>query len=156
MKRSRSESNFLRHAAEALAVCQLLEAMLKVYIRTSFAKVREAVKDRLPFRYTGDDYQNSPLDGLLKIFRRLSDHTTLIDRLDALKKERDYLAHRAMMEYLHESKTDSPKRKETMKRLRSLRSEAYTLLDEILVEIRRIEIAAPPTLYDYWSHRNLG
>jgi hypothetical protein len=155
MPNNRKESLYLRRVGEALAACQLLEFFLKIYIRIAFKAIKESLVERLPFGFTGEDYENAPMERLLNVFQKLSDHKALHKRLNALKEERNHLAHRAIVEYLRDGESHPQKHKQMMRRLTKLEDEGYALLKELQLEIQRIEIAAPPELDFSWQQRKI-
>ena len=86
---------FLR-VAEALSGCQLVEQELKLYIAEAFDLVRKCVDGRLPFKLSGDDHQDSSLERLIGMFRKLCDNEPLVERLNKFKGERNFLSHKAI------------------------------------------------------------
>ena len=86
---------FLR-VAEALSGCQLVEQELKLYIAEAFDLVRKCVAGQLPFKLMGDDYQESSLEKLIGVYRKLCDNESLIARLNKFKDERNFLSHKAI------------------------------------------------------------
>ena len=42
---------------------------------------------------SGDDYANSSLESLIKVFRKLSDNESLVTELNKFKDERNFLSH---------------------------------------------------------------
>ncbi len=90
------EDEFFLRVAEALSGCQLIEQELKLYITEAFDLVRKRVTGQLPFKFSGDDYQDSSLEKLIGVFRKLCDNETLVLRLNKLKDERNFLSHKAI------------------------------------------------------------
>jgi hypothetical protein len=91
------------------------------------------------------------MDKLLQVFRRLSDHDALVKRLTDFKKERDFLAHRAVMEYIRNSESSPRRHRDMMKRLGKIEDEGYVLLKELLVELNRVRAAMHPMLIDPYA-----
>ena len=151
MSNSRRESHFLRSVAKALGVCQIVEEILKIYISTSFCRIKDALNGRIPFRFSGTDYDQAAMDKLLQVFRRLSDHDALVKRLTAFKKQRDFVAHRAIMEYAKHGPRSAKDHREMSKRLDEVEREGNVLLQELIVELRRIQAALPPALVDPYA-----
>ena len=50
----------------------------------------------MPFKMKGDDYENSSLEGLINIFKKLNDNEVLIKDLNNFKKERNFLSHQGI------------------------------------------------------------
>jgi len=90
------DDNFLARTASALAGCQMVELELKLYIDDAFSFVKVAVGDRLPFKFSGADYLESPLERLIEVFKKLSNNDELVSRLNVFKKERNFLTHRGL------------------------------------------------------------
>jgi hypothetical protein len=90
------EDDFFLRVAEALSGCQLVEQELKLYITEAFDLVRKCLKDQLPFKMSGDDYQDSSLERLIGIFQKLSNNASLYERLNQFKVERNFLSHKAI------------------------------------------------------------
>lgn len=71
--KTKSDSFYLR-VAYALSGCQLVEQQLKLYIAEAYELIRKYVGDKLPFKMNGDDVENSSLEHLIKLFRKLCDN----------------------------------------------------------------------------------
>ncbi|WP_146096976.1 hypothetical protein [Xanthomonas arboricola] len=91
---------FLMEVAKALAGCQAVELELKLYISQAFFVVRSSVGDRLPFKFSGNDYADASLERLIDTFRKLCDNDELIKRLNQFKGKRNHLAHKAIADCL--------------------------------------------------------
>jgi hypothetical protein len=91
----RNHAFFLR-VAHSLGACQLVEFELKLYIQQAFELVEKYVKGRLSFKMSGADYENAPLEQLIKTFKKLSDNPPLVSRLERFKNERNFVAHKAI------------------------------------------------------------
>ena len=90
------EEDFFLRVAEALSGCQLVEQELKLYIAEAFDLVRKCVAGQLPFMLTGADYQESSLEKLIGVFRKLSNNKLLIARLNKFREERNFLSYKAI------------------------------------------------------------
>jgi hypothetical protein len=88
---------FYLHVARALSGCQLVEQELKLYITEAFDLVRKKLEDELPFKLSGEQYENAPLERLIETFARLSDDDVLVADLRRFKDERNLLSHRAIV-----------------------------------------------------------
>lgn len=91
---------FLMEVATALAGCQAVELELKLYISQAFFVVRSSVGERLPFKFSGEDYTDASLERLIDAFKKLSDNDELIKRLNQFKGKRNHLAHKAIADCL--------------------------------------------------------
>ena len=87
---------FFLRVAEALSGCQLVEQELKLYLAEALDLVRKCVDGKLSFKLTGDDYQESSLEKLIGMFRKLCDNQVLVDRLNTFRGERNFLSHKAI------------------------------------------------------------
>jgi hypothetical protein len=122
------EDEFFLRVAEALSGCQLIEQELKLYITEAFDLVRKRVTGQLPFKLSGDDYQDSSLEKLIGMFRKLCDNETLVQRLNKLKDERNFLSHKAITHCMdHEQGLSYPAVVELEPRLSAIASEAHAL-----------------------------
>lgn len=82
--------------AYALSGCQLVEQALKVYLADALELARKCIGSRMTFKFSGDDYEDASLEGLIKTFRKLSSNEQLIRDLEAFKKERNFLSHKGI------------------------------------------------------------
>lgn len=88
--------DFYQQAAYALTGCQLVEQELKLYISEALEYVRKCVGKRLPFKMSGEDYEDASLECLIEVFRKLTSNETLIAELRRFKTERNFLSHKAI------------------------------------------------------------
>lgn len=77
------------------------------------------------------------MERLLQVFQRLSDNQDLIRRLQAFKKERNYLAHRAANDYFASHDAEPKKHRIMMTRLTKLENEGNALVKELYTETCR-------------------
>lgn len=90
------DEEFFQRVAEALSGCQLVEQELKLYIAEALALVHKCVDNKVPFKLTGNDYQESSLERLIEMFKKVSDNDSLVQRLNRFKGERNFLSHKAI------------------------------------------------------------
>lgn len=76
---------------------QLLELALKIYIGTSYDYIHALVEDRIHFGFSVEDVESYPLERLLNVFGKLNGNEGLKKRLNKLRKERNYIAHEALL-----------------------------------------------------------
>src|SRR4051794_2090943 len=100
MSSIRSQRLFFRRVGEALAPYQLVEALLKLYVERAHLKIERILASRVPFHYPAKEYENAPLDRLITLFQRHSNNKQLIARLRSATKTRNYIAHRAIEDYM--------------------------------------------------------
>jgi hypothetical protein len=88
--------DFYLEIAYAISGCQLVEQELKLYLTDAFALAKKRIGDRMTFNFSGTDYENASLEGLVKAFRKLSSNDRLVRDLDAFKTERNFLSHQGI------------------------------------------------------------
>ena len=93
--------DFYLQVAYALSGCQLVEQELKLYISEALQYVGKCVGARLPFKMSGQDYQDASLERLIEVFRKLTDNDTLVAELGRFKKERNFLSHKGIAHCLN-------------------------------------------------------
>lgn len=87
---------FYEKVAASLAGCQLVEQELKLYIAEAFVLAQRCIGTRMPFKMSGDDFEDSSLERLIGTFRKLCDNAELVRALTAFKDERNFLSHKAI------------------------------------------------------------
>jgi hypothetical protein len=126
--RDKNEDDFYLEVAHALSDCQLVEQELKLYITEAFDLVRKCVGDKMHFKISGDDYANSSLEGLIKIFKKLSGSDSLSVDLNKFKDERNFLSHQGIAHCLdYEGSLFQPTAVEFQPRLEAIQAEAERL-----------------------------
>jgi hypothetical protein len=88
--------DFYLNVAHALSACQLVEQELKLYITNAFALAAKCIDDQMTFKFSGEDYEDSSLEGLIKVFRKLCSNDQLVKDLQAFKDERNFLSHKGI------------------------------------------------------------
>ncbi len=76
---------------------QLLELSLKLYIERSYEFITILVGDKIHFDFSIEYIENFALGRLLNLFGKLNGNEELKKRLNKLTKERNYIAHEAML-----------------------------------------------------------
>ena len=76
--------------------CQLVEQELKIYITQALELAKECIGQKIPFKMSGEDYEDSPLERLIEIFKKLSDDETLVKELDKFRNERNFLSRKGI------------------------------------------------------------
>ena len=87
---------FYVEVAQALSGCQLVEQQLKLYISEALELVNKCIGNRMVFKMNGEDYQDSSLDRLINVFKKLTNNAQLIAELDLFKHERNVLSHKGI------------------------------------------------------------
>ncbi len=104
----------LLQMGHALSQCQIIEQWIKYYIQLSFRIIRRHVPREFVFNFSHEDYDDASLGVLLTVFRKLNSNAALHADLKEIKKERDFLAHRAATDISETGMSDD---KEAMARL---------------------------------------
>jgi len=84
----------------ALSIFQAIESSLKLYITHSFKLIKVKLGASVAFNFSGSDYENAPLETLVKTFSRVSNNTDLVMTLRELIKYKNYVAQLAYRQYL--------------------------------------------------------
>lgn len=122
------EDDFYLKVAHALSGCQLVEQELKLYITEALELAKKCIGDKIPFKMAGEDYANSSLEGLIKIFKKLSDNETLMAELNQFKDERNFLSHKGITHCLdYEGELSHSTAFELQDRLDAIQGEARRL-----------------------------
>jgi hypothetical protein len=135
MSSIRSQRIFLRRVGEALASYQLVEAVLKLYIEGVHLRIRRLVLGKVPFNYSPSEYENAPLEWLVKMFQRHSANKQLIERLRKAVKTRNYIAHRVVEDYMHHREGRPRIAARISRELKKLEDEGQGLAEELLKEL---------------------
>src|SRR5882757_6670691 len=90
------DDDFYLQVAYALSGCQLVEQELKLYISEALEYVGKCVGKRLPFKMSGQDYEDASLERLIEVFRKLTDNEVLVAELRKFKSERNFLSHKGI------------------------------------------------------------
>ena len=132
-------SEYLLDVAHSLGACQLLELELKLYIERAFHVTRKKTKGVVPFRFTGEDYEDASLERLISVFRKLNENQSLIGKLDKFRKDRNFVAHKAVTHCLDPVDggfVDSHV-EEVQKMLNRVASDAHELSKQVYEESRQ-------------------
>jgi hypothetical protein len=124
--------DFYLQVAYALSGCQLVEQELKLYLSEALEYVAKCVGKRLPFKMTGQDYEDASLERLIEVFRKLTDNDQLVAELRKFKSERNFLSHRGIAHCLDPmGDLGTMSVTEFMPRLQAVQKEAERLRREI-------------------------
>ena len=97
MESQSEKKSYQEIAALTLSGYQLIEAMLKTYLRNYFNIAKHRVGADFYFGFSGDDYKNAALGTLLKAFSKTCSDSALVKDLQAELPRRDHVAHQAML-----------------------------------------------------------
>ena len=133
-----THSSFLQEVAIALAGCQEVELILKLYIEQ--ARLRQG--DRSAY-----DISERPLGPLIKDFQKFSGNNDLASLLNQFREKRNHLVHNAISACLNEDDDegalDDQKVAASFLSLKKLQLDAYDLRNQIAVEHSKLF-----TIYD--------
>ncbi|MGF6575089.1 hypothetical protein ABH945_007218 [Paraburkholderia sp. GAS333] len=134
--------DFYLEIAYALSGCQLVEEAIKVYLTDAFSLVKMRVGRRIAFNFSGHDYEDSSLEGLIKAFKKLSSDAVLVRDLDAFRKERNFLSHQGITSCLDYEKELSD----------GLVEEYRPRLERIQMEAERLRLALHEAANDFRAY----
>jgi hypothetical protein len=128
--------DFAQRVGLALSPYQLLEEYLKMYIEAAHLKIRLILRGSIPFRFPRKEYENAPMEWLIKTFKRHCDNDDLIKRLNAALIDRNYVAHKAIgdcMEHHHNDRT------EIFRNIERIEHDGYELVDQLREEFQKLK-----------------
>lgn len=133
-----NDDDFYLKVAHALSGCQLVEQELKLYITEALELAKKCIDSKMPFKMTGEDYANSSLEGLIKIFKKFTNNDILVNELNRFKEERNFLTHKGITHCLdYEGSLFDSTANEFQDRLNAIQSEASRLTDAIHEEANK-------------------
>lgn len=133
-----NDDDFYLKVAHALSGCQLVEQELKLYITEALQLVAKCINGRLPFKMKGDDYEDSSLERLIQVFKKLNDNEELAKELNKFKEERNFLSHRGITHCLdYEGDLFYTTADKMQERLLAIQEEAKRLRTEIHIEANK-------------------
>ena len=122
------EDDFYLKVAHALSGCQLIEQELKLYITEALDLAKKCIGNKMPFKMNGSDYEDSSLERLIEIFKKLNDNDSLIKELNNFRIERNFLSHKGITHCLdYEGELFYSTVSEFQKRLNAIQHEAQRL-----------------------------
>lgn len=133
-----NEDDFYLKVAHALSACQLVEQQLKLYITEAFELATKCLDGKIPFKFSGADYEDTSLEGLIKVFKKLSENDSLISDLNKFKIERNFLSHKGITHCLdYENELSESAAKDFHERLDEIQKEAHRLYRAIHEEANK-------------------
>ena len=93
---SDDSNEFYLQVAFALSGCQLVEQQLKLYISEALELAKKCIGSRMPFKMSGEDYEDASLERLIEVFKKLSNNAALAADLRRFKDERNFLSHKGI------------------------------------------------------------
>ncbi|CAD5267986.1 MULTISPECIES: hypothetical protein [Halomonadaceae] len=94
---SKEQQYYRGRTVDILTSFQLLEFILKTYIGEAYNYIHRLVEDRIHFGFSIKDVETYPLERLLNVFDKLNRNEDLKKRLNKLRKQRNYIAHEALL-----------------------------------------------------------
>jgi hypothetical protein len=94
-------------ATHALAGFQLVEESLKQYIGIYYDAVRFLLKNQLSFQYKREEINDAALERLTNLFSKINANKELVERIRPLIKNRNDVAHRALVHLYGKPKPDA-------------------------------------------------
>ena len=85
----------LREIQNALFYFQMIEEGLKTYVSKAHEVIERSLPSELVFRSDPKEYENAPLERLIKLFAKVTRNEDLVGRLSKLLEPRNHCAHRA-------------------------------------------------------------
>jgi hypothetical protein len=138
-RRFSERDDFLHRIGLALSPYQLIEEILKIYIEVAHLKIQQRV-GKIPFRYPRHEYENAPLEHLIRMFKRYCDNDDFINRLQRAKNDRNYVAHKAITHYMeHHHDDDSAKMYWELTRIEE---QGYDLAEQLQKELAKLKATA--------------
>lgn len=132
------EDDFYLKIAQALSSCQLVEQELKLYITEALDLAKKCIGNKMPFKFSGEDYADSSLERLIEIYKKLSDNKNLADELKKFKSERNFLSHKGIIQCLdYEGTLAHSTVSEFQDRFEAIQSDALRLRSALHEEANR-------------------
>jgi hypothetical protein len=102
-----SKEQYLHQAQFALFGCQMVEETLKSFLMYAREINRLSAVELAPINKSDEELDETPLGGLIKLFRSASPNPPIITELEQLRPERNHCAHRALVLcFMSEVRTD--------------------------------------------------
>jgi|CXWL01.1.fsa_nt_gi hypothetical protein len=135
------DNSFHLAAASALSTCQLVEHFVKFYLSVTHQLIDEKVGKQIPYHFSGEDYEDIPLGGLLKTFKKLNDNVDLQSRLEIFRKDRNWIAHQLFADYFKTGQTKEHQDK-VLERLGKIEVYTSKLIAELMLEVKKVREAS--------------
>jgi len=133
--------DFYLQVAFALSGCQLVEQQLKLYISEALELAQKCIGKRMPFKMSGDDYEDASLEKLIEIFKKFTNNQTLVAELRRFKDERNFLSHKGISHCLDpEGELFETTAVDFQERLQTIQQEANRLYLAIYEEANNFRV----------------
>ena len=92
-----TKKRYLHQVQFALFGCEMVEEALKSFLMRARDINRLCSREFIQIDKSDDELDETPLGGLMMLFRKALPHSQLISRLEQLRPERNHCAHRALV-----------------------------------------------------------
>jgi hypothetical protein len=133
-----SIDEYLREVQVASWRFQYLEQILKLYLADCYRIIILRLEGGISFKFSYQDVQELPLGALIRLFKKHNGNAGVIELLEGLPKQRNYVAHRAYLmttEEMRDSATIEPE----FKKVRAVGKKADRAVKAVLAEWGAIE-----------------
>ena len=113
------------YIGRAASQFQFIEECLKMYLCECFDIVRKNVQGKIAFEYTDKDVRNKSLGPLIVMFKKYSTNKQLVERLEKIREDRNYIAHEAYV--LVGNPTDESVEEDEFLRIQNIAESAHEI-----------------------------
>ncbi len=129
---------YLREVQVASWRFQYLEQVLKLYLADCYRVITLRLEGGISFKFSYQDVQELPLGALIRLFKKHNGNAGVIELLEGLPKQRNYVAHRAYLMTTEEIR-DPAKIEPEFKKVRAIGKKADRAVKAVLAEWGAIE-----------------
>lgn len=130
---------YIFEVSGTLGIFQLIEEFLKLYIEYSFKHAAVYLSGKMPFRFTGEEFEDAPLERLLIAFRKLNNNNEVVGTLEKLKDKRNFCAHRAFVWYFENPEIDEGGYREKLELIKEIKKEAIRGFFLLFTEVSKLD-----------------
>lgn len=132
--------DFTHEAQFALVGYQMVEEQLKSYICTAYKLIRNRTSDLFPFKYEDEEVDNYAMEKLINIFKKINENSELIQKLQKLPNNRNYIAHQAFAHAYVKRTAHEESLEEETKKVKEMREYVWQCFQEFRVILEDIEL----------------
>jgi hypothetical protein len=118
---------------------QFVEEIIKNYLDFSYSIIKSRVSKDIEFNYSYEDVKNMSLQKLVHIFNKLSKRKDLVEYLNSIIPDRDFLAHRALLSTIAPHVTGENVVRINLEKICFVNSKVQFLFKELIEENGKIE-----------------
>ncbi|NRA20187.1 MAG: hypothetical protein HRU05_06865 [Oceanospirillaceae bacterium] len=122
---------YSKDVSDLLLIYQMIEGSLKLYIEYSCKLIKVLLPQNVAFNYTGKEHENSALGSLIKAFSKYSDNDVLIKDLAALQQKRNFVAHRALVDFMAKGESTND--------MSTLKAKAWITFSQVQAELADLD-----------------